>query len=314
MRFVGGVVAGVACVAAVASFASVRSSAAATGAVLGAGQSVGSWATAAELSWLRRVGGWNARRLDELSRGAAIRSTCAADLRAAVGPAPTERLRRPFVRLERACARLTRGDTVAAADLLLAADRLLPPGEGRPLPVVAGDSTASRVEPSLGRVAGRVARKEVEVRCWSDRDWAWLLREEEAYTRRQIDERTLGFVGIGGSRVNLAPGVCRSLAQLVYAHARPADPDALYLSAAAVATLAHEAQHAKGIADEAQAECYAIQLLAGTAHELGVDHAYAERLAVAYWRQYPAEAPAYRSPQCRDGGRLDLREGIAAWP
>jgi hypothetical protein len=329
--------------------------------VLGAGARSGSWASAAELAWLRRLGAWDSRLLAGLGEAARIEGSpalvgkllrgdgettrahdaalavaggCSADLRGEVGAPPTRRLRPAMTALEGACAHLRRfqdairlavaqgrSDLVRDAQaeaarggrLLLKADSGLPPGEVRPLPVIGGDATASRIEPRLGRVASWLAGKPVEVRCWSHADWPRLLREEKAYTRR-IGDDTVGFAGIDGDRLNLAPDICDSLVDLAYHRARPTGAIAQYPLATAVVTLAHESQHARGVSVEAQAECYAIQLTATTARRLGVDPAYASGLGRLYWDHYGDELPLYRSAECRDGGAYDLRRTSPNWP
>jgi hypothetical protein len=268
-------------------------------------------------------------------RALTVAGTCSADLRTDVGRPPTERLRSALAAFERACTHLQRfhnaitlallrgeGYLVRQAQaeanrggkLLLEADSGLPPGEVRPLPVIGGDSTESRIEPRFGKVASWLAGKDVEVRCWSRGDWIRLLREEKAYTKHHIDEETLGFAGIDGNRVNLAPDVCAGLVDLAYRHADPSPDEAWFPFAAAVVTLAHEPQHSKGVAVEAQAECYAIQLAAATARRLGVGLEAAARLARLYWEHYGEELPAYRSPQCRNGGMYDLDKTSSSWP
>jgi hypothetical protein len=264
-----------------------------------------------------------------------VASTCSADLRTSVGPPPTRRLQAALERFERACMHLERfhnamtlavfrgedyllrqaqDEARRGGELLLRADTGLPPGEVRPLPVIAGDSSRSRTEPRFGRVASFLAEKPVEVRCWSSADWIRLLREEKAYTKHRIDEDTLGFAGIDGHRVSLAPDVCGALVDLAYHEARPSTAVARFPLAAAVVTLAHEPQHSKGFAVEAQAECYAIQLAATTARRLGVDAAYATELAQLYWQHYGEELPVYRSRECRNGGTFDLHPATSAWP
>jgi hypothetical protein len=333
-----------------------------TSGVLGVGHESGAWASGAEIAWLRRVGAWDSRLLAGLREAARIESTprlvrklvqhdgatvraheealavadsCSADLRHAVGPAPTPRLHAALVTFRDACTHLqrfhnaillavlrgedylirqARMEAERGGALLLRADSGLPPGEVRPLPVVGGDSGTSRIEPRFGAIASWLAGKQVEVRCWSRADWIRLLREEKAFTKHQIDDNTLGFAGIDGSRANLAPEVCAGLAALVYHDARPTGDAARFRLAAAVVTLAHEPQHSKGVVVEAQAECYAIQNAAETARRLGADPAYAAGLAEIYWLHYGDELPAYRSPQCRDGGAYDLRRATSAWP
>jgi hypothetical protein len=151
------------------------------------------------------------------------------------------------------------------------------------------------------------------VRCWSDRDWKRLLVEEDAYGGHMGHE-TLGFAAVMGMRANLHPEVCRNLEDLVARRIYPTDPRGLLAMAASLVTLAHETQHLKGYADEATAECYGMQLARRAASRLGVEGDYASRLLRAYAGRYGDELPEYRSPECRDGGALDLHPASAAWP
>jgi hypothetical protein len=289
------------------------------GAALGAGQERGSWATPAELAWLKKLGAWDVHLLRGLRSAATTPAvsaplrSCEGDLLSKVGSPPTARLRRAFETFRSACRHLRRADAVGAR-LLLQADQTLPPGEVRQLPVIAGVSSQSRLEPRFGRIASSLAGKDVEVRCWSELDWTHLIREEGTYTHGQLGSDTLGFAGIGGNRVNLGPDVCGTLVALAYKGARPTDDAELLVGAAAVVTLSHEPQHSKGIAAEARAECNAIQVAPRTATKLGLSPAYAESLVRTYWRHYAEELPAYRSPECRQGGALDLGYADSIWP
>jgi hypothetical protein len=261
--------------------------------------------------------------------------TCMHDLTTDVGRPPTTRLDGAFDAFRLACAHLQRfegavshaidarsavslaraqSEARSAAVRFLQADGLLPPGERRSLPVVAGETDASRVEPRFGRIASSLAGKQVEVRCWSNADWGRLMREEEVYTAGTLGPNTLAFAGIGGDRVNLGPGVCTGLAGLAYAAARPADDAGRLLLATAIVTLGHEPQHSRGIATEAVAECNAIQLAPAVARRLGVSPAYAASLVRLYWTHYAEELPAYRSGDCHRGGTLDLGRSDSIWP
>lgn len=260
--------------------------------------------------------------------------SCAADLQRNVGPAPSERLQRALDTFGQACTYLERfhsaitlaidgqhgsqmlqaqQEATRAAAILLRADQLLPPGEVRPLPVIAGVAVESRVEPLFGRIASALAGKQVEVRCWSSSDWQRLMREEGTYTQGRLRPDTLGFAGIGADRINLAPSVCNGLVQIAYKQPRPTDAAGRLALAAAVVTLTHEPRHSSGIADEAVAECQAIQLANGTAVKLGATPAYAASLVQEYWRHYGEELSAYRSTECRPGGKLDLGNASSIW-
>jgi hypothetical protein len=276
------------------------------GDVLAAGQEQGAWASPAELAWLKRVGAWELRLMRSLERTALPVEDCAAGLSTQVGPAPTVRLRRALEILRGACSH-------GSADLL-AANELLPPGEARQLPVIAADTGGSRVEPRFGRVASPLAGKGVEARCWSMPDWRHLMREERSFTGGRLGPDTLGFADINGNRVNLAPDVCQALVDLAYNHVQPENEAGRLMLGVAVVTLSHEAQHSKGVAREAEAECNAIQVAHRTAMKLGATESYAASLVRAYWSHYDEELKAYRSPDCRDGGALDLGYADSIWP
>lgn len=102
---------------------------------------------------------------------------------------------------------------------------------------------------------------------------------------------------------------CRSLLRLA---ARPSAPPA-WADATAVFVLAHEAAHIFGIADEAQANCRGIQTYEQAWLLLGLRPAYARAMVDANWEGVYASF-AYHSPECRNGGKLDLRPRSARWP
>ncbi len=312
LRFALGMVAGLVAVAVAFGFASAGHSAPERGGVLGAGQRTDGWATPIEIAWLSKLGAWDSRLLGGLQTSARA-AGCSAGL-AQIGRAPTARTARALVLFRQACSRFERAETSAGGALLREADQLLPPGEVRFLPVIAGQSAVSRIEPRFGEIASALAGKQVEVRCWSRRDWSRLLREELSYTGGSVGYSTLGFAGVDGSRANLAPQVCEGLVSLAYDHFRPVEAASQLMLAAAVVTLSHEPQHSMGVADEATAECNAIQLAAGTARKLGASPAYAGSLVRTYWSRYQQELPAYRSAECRAGGALDLRDPGTVWP
>ena len=85
-------------------------------------------------------------------------------------------------------------------------------------------------------------------------------------------------------------------------------------TAEAINTLAHESMHLRGFVDEAQAQCYAIQLDAWTTVRLGgtpVEGADVAALALALQPYVP---PEYQSAECRAGGSLDLWPETNAFP
>jgi hypothetical protein len=176
----------------------------------------------------------------------------------------------------------------------------------RPLPTITGFSHESRIEPTFGRAASRLAEHRVTVRCWSPADWPRV----SAFSSFPL----WGFARPQEETVNLAPWVCDGLARIAYTRAhRPSFVSTADVYAPAV--LAHEVAHLGGAGrNERRAECDAVQTMDRAAVLLGADPAYAARIARAYWlRDYPRRPARYRSPQCRPGGSFDLRLA-AGWP
>ena len=165
---------------------------------------------------------------------------------------------------------------------------------------------------ALDHVAQEISgRREVSVRCGPTADRAIL--------------GTVMFYGASpGREALLAPPVCSTLHGL-WTGRRPSlactelghgqcGRDVLRLAWAASA-LAHESYHLRGVRSEAAAECYGLQSTALAADQLGAPAAYAERLAMyTFWNVRPPVDYGYFSPECRDGGTLDLHPGRPGFP
>jgi hypothetical protein len=80
----------------------------------------------------------------------------------------------------------------------------------------------------------------------------------------------------------------------------------------ALSTIVHEMAHALGVMNEAQANCYAVQLVDPYAKELKFTDRTASRLKQLALRYVPAGAPRgyWNAARCRDGGEWDLLDGI----
>jgi hypothetical protein len=188
------------------------------------------------------------------------------------------------------------------------------------LPVIDGPSGKSRIQPKYTHVASVVAGVGTEVRCWSVSDWQKRESEWGNWNGRALGRwgaYTVRWPEIPNAyRIHLSPAICASLDRLAYQDVpveQDAWPEALAWS---VSALAHESQHARGIADEALAECYGVQKIQATAEALGRTAEEGRFLASLYWRKnyVTREDSEYRSPDCRDGGTLDLRPETHVWP
>ena len=88
--------------------------------------------------------------------------------------------------------------------------------------------------------------------------------------------------------------------------------------AMALATVSHESYHLLGYTNEAQVECYGMQSIWYVASKLGASLDEAEAIGTFYATEiYPqrrTQTPAYWTPECRDGGKYDLRPQSHSWP
>ena len=183
------------------------------------------------------------------------------------------------------------------------------------LPKSAPSETASYSDPLYGRAVSTLSGRSVAVWCWSHADWRAIRAGHKARWPNAPELLPWSaYTRVQDPSVHLSPEVCAELARLVsYPHPvwEAVDVDAMAWSAH---VLAHEAVHARGILNEAVAECRGLQTVAKAVVRLGRSKQEAAYLTAAYWKHlYFTLADDYRSPECHDGGRLDLR-ARAQWP
>lgn len=154
-----------------------------------------------------------------------------------------------------------------------------------------------------------------QVTCYSRADWT------KAAFRWAKEHPTLGRVGAWRAFVypvgfvHLGPEFCAELRRL-RALKRPAwDDKRADALAYALAVVAHEAVHVTGNSNELEAMCWGMQWMPSFARELGLSRAEGRYLATVFWLHwYPWFGPDHRSPECRDGGRLDVHHASGIWP
>jgi hypothetical protein len=151
--------------------------------------------------------------------------------------------------------------------------------------------------------AARIAGKPVRVLC----------DEEYAFTGTGSDAAGVAFIPRGVAY--LEPTVCRSLFRIAFEHRVGGRDDAAF----AITVLAHEATHLRGVSNEAEAECYALQEGVGLAERLGLSPGTARDLMRAQLDRDLSDATIQRvdyrlPPGCRNGGSLDLRPGDSSFP
>lgn len=161
----------------------------------------------------------------------------------------------------------------------------------------------TRIE-AVGRFsdeASRIADKPVTIRCDESRDYVGAVQHAD------------GVALVGGERAYLTPERCYDLYRLAFESEVTSSQ-----TARAIAVLAHEAWHLRGVRDEGTTECYALQsgvelgrrlgLSEGTASQMMRQQLVENRLRSAASFEYVVP------PDCRNGGGLDLAPGNDRFP
>jgi hypothetical protein len=102
--------------------------------------------------------------------------------------------------------------------------------------------------------------------------------------------------------LHLAPGVCTDVQALLSSH----KPNAR--RAGALNTVIHETLHAYGVRNEAQTNCWAVQLVPYFGLNMGMSVARSDYLGTLARNYVRAHAPRgyWNAARCRDGGAWDL--------
>jgi hypothetical protein len=143
--------------------------------------------------------------------------------------------------------------------------------------------------------------KQLQVACWSKRDWRSVIEDLGGTTSGPTV--LLGFWLPGQPRfLHLSPPTCENLQALM--STRRANAPRAQASVVAL----HETAHMYGIRNEAEANCYAVQLVYYFARRLNVSPRGALLLEQQAVRRTRATAPRgyWNAQKCRDGGAWDL--------
>jgi hypothetical protein len=164
----------------------------------------------------------------------------------------------------------------------------------------------------LAAIATDLAGRPVGVHCPGFLKSLVYVRTEGGYVEFDGNGRPAGFT-------NLSPETCNALRhidRIDFSCIQRANCNFKEFKAAwAAHTLAHESFHLRGFQSEAITECYALQNTAFVAERLGVPTQQAKDIqAWLYARAYPNEPDDYRTPECADGGKLDLRPQAPEFP
>jgi hypothetical protein len=160
----------------------------------------------------------------------------------------------------------------------------------------------ARTENALSREASLIAGHPAEVGCDESGRYVGFVQDAD------------GVAEVGGEQAYLTPSICNTLYQL----ALKDQVRSFSRTARAIAVLAHESWHLRGVRNEGLANCYGFQ----SGVEIGVHLGLSESRARAMMREQLATNPAdagnnvqYRVPSgCRDGGDADLNPARTAFP
>jgi hypothetical protein len=123
-----------------------------------------------------------------------------------------------------------------------------------------------------------------------------------------------GAAAVGGARAYLTPGICDTLYQVAFKHRVHSFPR----TGRAIAVLAHESWHLRGVRDEGLANCYGFQSGVQIGVNLGLSKSTARGLMREQLATNASDArgnPQYLVPGgCRDGGSEDLNPAVSAFP
>ena len=161
--------------------------------------------------------------------------------------------------------------------------------------------TRAAAQERFSEEASVIAAKPVRIRC--DDEGAYVGAVQHAD----------GVAVVGGDLAYLTPERCLDLYRLAFDGETRGGQ-----TGRAIAVLAHEAWHLRGVRNEGETECYALQSGVELGQRLGLSEDAARRLM----RQQLVENAGRGAgsleyvvpPECRDGGRLDLNPGSERFP
>jgi len=146
------------------------------------------------------------------------------------------------------------------------------------------------------------APRTLAVGCWSEFDFGAVAVSADFLTHEGDVELAGFWLGRQPRWLHLAPRVCSSIQELLDTR-RPSAKRAFGLTVAL-----HETIHAYGIGNEAQTNCFAVQLVPVAARYVGLSPTaagYLRKLAINITRR-TAPAGYWNPDRCRDGGPWDL--------
>jgi hypothetical protein len=162
--------------------------------------------------------------------------------------------------------------------------------------------TRLATEARISAEASRVAGKPVRVGCDTSGRYVGFVRHAD------------GVALVGGQRAYLTPELCYALHRLV----ADGDVPSFSQTARAIAVLAHEAWHLRGISNEGVTECFALQSGVRVGKRLGLDDGTARRMMrsqlVANQLHKQGSVEYVVPADCANRSRYDLDPDVDVFP
>jgi hypothetical protein len=160
----------------------------------------------------------------------------------------------------------------------------------------------ARAEAAFSREASLIAGHPARVDCDESGEFVGFVQDAD------------GAAAVGGTQAYLTPEICHTLYQVAFKDRVESHPRA----GRAIAVLAHESWHLRGVRDEGLANCYGFQ----SGVRIGVNFGLSESTARGLMREQLATnaSDARSNPQylvpggCRDGGSEDLDPAVSGFP
>jgi hypothetical protein len=160
----------------------------------------------------------------------------------------------------------------------------------------------ARTETILSQEATRIAGHEAEVGCDESGQYVGFVQDAD------------GVAEVGGRQAYVTPSICNTLYQLALKHR----VQSFSRTARAIAVLAHEAWHLRGVRNEGLANCYGFQSGVEIGQHLGLSDSRARAMMREQLATNASDAgpnSQYRVPSgCRDGGSADLEPAVSGFP
>jgi hypothetical protein len=163
-------------------------------------------------------------------------------------------------------------------------------------------ATRAHVETVISQQATRIAGHAARVRCDSGGHHVGAVQEAD------------GVAQVGGRDAWLTPGICFQLYRVIDHH----DTRSFTPAGRAIAVLAHESWHLRGVSSEGLANCYAFQSGVDIGTRLGLSESRARALMRQQLGDNASDSESdarYLVPAgCSDGGQYDLNPGSSQFP